>query len=219
MAVHASAAMVADAAATLSSVGADDAAMVMATGIVANPFAAVGNAGAIDGVDAVRDVTGVFTPMLTGMDDVPGESSPEERSQRLFFAAIGGRSRGPFTAKEMVTLADKGKVRSGTLVWKAGTSTWQPLRAVTAFDAGWLQDAVKRRKRKEVDAETAALDKAGITPLLLEHKAIRVISDLDIVDVADADVVAAPTGRRRWGLVAAAAVVGIAVAVAATWFA
>ena len=222
MAVHASEAIVGVA-------GVDDGVMSMATGIIANPFAAVGLDGAIGGVDAVRDVTGVFTPMLTGIGDAP-DNSPEERSQRLFFAAIGGRSRGPFTAREMATLADKGKVRAGTLVWRSGAPSWQPLRAVTAFDAGWLQDAVKRRKRREAEAETATLTRAGITPILLEHRAIRAVSsstgapDLPhdaIAELDDDDVIPLEAPPRRWPgrLIAAAVIILLAgvVAAASTW--
>jgi predicted Zn finger-like uncharacterized protein len=134
-----------------------------------NPFAALPvltSDGVAEG--ASRDVTGVFMPMLASV-----EAPVTEASERVFFAALDGRSRGPFTAKEMLTLADKGRLRSSTLVWRAGASGWRPIKLVTEYDVSWLLDAVKRRGRREHEHEGAALQKAGIAPILLERRAIR----------------------------------------------
>lgn len=137
-----------------------------------NPFAALPvltSDGMAEG--ASRDVTGVFMPMLASVD-----APASEASARVFFAALDGRSRGPFTAKEMLTLADKGRLRSSTLVWRAGASGWRPLKLVTEYDVSWLLDAVKRRGRREHEHEDAALQKAGIAPILLERRAIRAVT-------------------------------------------
>jgi len=204
----------------------------MATGVMNNPFAAVAmpdGAGLAEG-GASRDVTGIFLPMLATLD-VPAQQ--KEQSNRLFFAAIDGRSRGPFTAREMVMLAEKGKVRASTLMWRAGASGWKPLRSVTEFDVGWLQDAVRRRKRREQEAEKVTLQKHGITPILLERRTIRVASgptgapqlpddgwDLDDgqAQLPHGEVVVDGAPKRRlFGRVAAAVIAVAAALTAASW--
>ncbi len=143
----------------------------MTTGVMTNPFAAVAlpMSMAADGPQrgvTSRDVTGVFL------------SSSSEPATPLgaqhFFAAIAGRSRGPYTAKELVMLADKGRIRAGTLVWRPGASGWKPLKQVTDFDVSWLRDAVSRRKQREQEAEDMALKRRGISPIRLErHSSTR----------------------------------------------
>jgi predicted Zn finger-like uncharacterized protein len=187
-----------------------------------NPFAALPvltSDGMAEG--ASRDVTGVFMPMLASID-----APASEASERLFFAALDGRSRGPFTAKEMLTLADKGRLRSSTLVWRAGAAGWRPLKLVSEYDVSWLLDAVKRRGRREHEHEDAALQKAGIAPILLERRAIRAVTAptgapaLPLEAALDDDdggpvmvpPTAAPRSRRLLWLGAAVVVVALAIA-------
>lgn len=205
----------------------------MTTGVMRNPFAAVAMPQGEDGLaenGASRDVTGIFLPMLSSLD---APAQQKEQSNRLFFAAIEGRSRGPFTAREMIMLAEKGKVRANTLVWRAGATGWKPLRSVTEFDVGWLQDAVRRRKRREQEAEKVTLQKHGITPILLERRTIRVASGPtgaptlpdDVWDLDDGpaqlpqgEVVDSAPKRRLLGRLAVAVLAAAAAAAtAASW--
>jgi predicted Zn finger-like uncharacterized protein len=141
----------------------------MTTGVMANPFAAMAlpMSMAADGshgsqvLATSRDVTGVF--VSSSSEPVPALGAQH------FFAAIAGRSRGPYTAKELVMLADKGRIRAGTLVWRPGASGWKPLKQVTDFDVSWLRDAVSRRKQREQEAEDIALKRRGISPIRLER--------------------------------------------------
>lgn len=202
----------------------------MTTGVMRNPFAALAmpDAGGLEG-SASRDVTGIFLPMLSSLE-LPQQQT--EQSNRLFFAAIDGRSRGAFTAREMVMLAEKGKIRANTLVWRAGAQGWKPLRSVTEFDVGWLQDAVRRRKRREQEAEKVTLHKHGITPILLERRTIRVASgptgapqlpndgwDLDDgpAQLPEGEVLWAAPPRHLGRFAAAAAVLAAVAATAASW--
>ena len=204
----------------------------MTTGVMRNPFSALAmpDGDRLAERGASRDVTGIFLPMLATLD-VPEQH--KEHSNRLFFAAIDGRSRGAFTAREMVMLAEKGKVRANTLMWRSGASGWKPLRSVTEFDVGWLQDAVRRRKRREQEAEKVTLQKHGITPILLERRTIRVASgptgapqlpddgwDLDDgpAQLPSAEILNDGPGPRRLLSRVALAVLAVAFAVlAASW--
>lgn len=136
------------------------------TGVMVNPFANVAlPAGVGSGGGGSREVTGIFLPLL---------SSVEEKRDGVahFYAAIAGRSRGPFTARELVMLADKGKIRAGTLLWRPGASGWKPLKHITEFDVAFVKDAVIRRKLREQEAESAALRRRGITPIRLERRTV-----------------------------------------------
>lgn len=62
-----------------------------------------------------------------------------------WYAVIGGRARGPFTPMEMLLLAEKGKVREGTHMWKQGLSTWHK-----SSDEVWNQDDHMKRVRKTI---------------------------------------------------------------------
>jgi predicted Zn finger-like uncharacterized protein len=143
----------------------------LTTGVMMNPFAdvaipdavgAVGGAGGGPG----RQVTGVFLPLLSS-----AEAAREGTAH--FWAAIAGRSRGPFTARELVMLAEKGRVRAGTLLWRPGASAWKPLKEITEFDVAWLRDAVARRKVREREAAAAALAQRGIAPIHIERHTVR----------------------------------------------
>lgn len=138
----------------------------LTTGVMANPFAGVAlpeSMAAGDGAE--RGVTGVFLSLLSSAESA-GEGTAH------FWAAIEGRSRGPFTARDLVMLAEKGRVRAGTLLWKPGASAWKPLKEITEFDVAWLRDAVARRKVREQEAATAALAQRGIAPIRIERQTV-----------------------------------------------
>ncbi len=142
----------------------------VSTGVMMNPFAASAlpssmamSADGQHGPGSSRAITGIFMPLLT--------SAPPDKLEGTvhFYAAIAGRSRGPYTAKELVMLAEKGKVRAGTLVWRPGASGWKPLKQITEFDVAWLKDAVSRRKQREQEAEDMGLKRRGISPIRLQR--------------------------------------------------
>jgi predicted Zn finger-like uncharacterized protein len=142
----------------------------MTTGVMANPFSDVAlpeglGAGGGSGQGA-RQVTGVFLPLLSS-------TTSAHEGTAHFWAAIAGRSRGPFTARELVMLAEKGRVRAGTLLWRPGASAWKPLKEITEFDVAWLRDAVARRKVREQEAAAAALAQRGISPIRIERQTVR----------------------------------------------
>lgn len=144
----------------------------LTTGVMLNPFAdvalpeAAGVVAGGGGGQGARQVTGVFLPLLSS-----AEAAHEGTAH--FWAAIAGRSRGPFTARELVMLAEKGRVRAGTLLWRPGASNWKPLKEITEFDIAWLRDAVARRKRREGEAAAAALAQRGIAPIRIERQTVR----------------------------------------------
>jgi predicted Zn finger-like uncharacterized protein len=98
-----------------------------------------------------REVTGFFLPEL---DELRGAH------QRLFYAAIEGRPRGPFTAQELITLAERGKVRDSTAVWRPGFAGWTRVKngkADTAEDLTWLREVVVARRMREQEVEAQRL--------------------------------------------------------------
>jgi hypothetical protein len=150
------------------------------TGVMMNPFAsaALPSQFAASGdvvVGADRNVTGVF---LRAEDADLGLRTKPQRPTQLrpsdrFYAAINGEARGPFSAQEMLMLAEKGKVRAGTLLWRPQSSGWTPLKNVTEYDVEFLRAAVRDRKRREREAELLAQRKLGITPVRLERTTMR----------------------------------------------
>lgn len=167
----------------------------LVTGVMKNPFADVAapasfsSSGGLQSSSGVsREVTGIFMGMLAsveggieGLDGLELESgvesdtssAPTKKKSAVFYAAIEGRARGPYSAKEMLMLAEKGKIRAGTLLWKPGASGWKPLKHVEDFDVAFLLDAVRTRKRREREAELLAERKLGITPVRLERQTVR----------------------------------------------
>lgn len=110
-----------------------------------------------------RQVTGLFFPEL---EQLKGEAKTS--GSRVWYAAIDNRPRGPFSATEMLQLAEKGKLRDSTLVWRPGFSTWKKIRhgeAGTAEDLTWLRKVVLARKLREMDAQERARDRLGIQPV------------------------------------------------------
>lgn len=150
----------------------------LVTGVMNNPFAAQAlpssfsaSAGSLDSGHS-RDVTGIFMPMLSQASSAEATT----RSRDVLYAAIEGRARGPFTVNEMLMLAEKGKVRAGTLMWKPGASGWKPLKHVVEFEVSFLLDAVRTRRRREREAEMLAERRLGIAPVRLERQTVRPLS-------------------------------------------
>ena len=159
----------------------------VSTGVMMNPFAAsaLPSSMAISadghGAGPSRAITGIFIPLLTS-------AAPDKLEGTLhFYAAIAGRSRGPYTAKELLMLAEKGKVRAGTLVWRPGATGWKPLKQITEFDVAWLKDAVSRRKQREQEAEDMGLKRRGISPIRLQRHSSRGRSMPALPEDADFD--------------------------------
>lgn len=112
-----------------------------------------------------RQVTGLFFPELEEL-----KNRGEKNAGRVWYAAIGNRPRGPFSASEMMSLAEKGKVRDSTLVWRPGFSSWKKVKhgeSGTAEDLSWLRKLVLARKLREMDAQERAQQRLGIQPVNL----------------------------------------------------
>jgi hypothetical protein len=103
-----------------------------------------------------REVTGLFFPALEG----------KAPSSRVWYAAIDHRPRGPFSAAEMLSLAERGKIRDATRVWRAGFASWTKVRAGSK-DLSWLRKVVLARKLREMDAQERARARLGIAPVQL----------------------------------------------------
>lgn len=105
-----------------------------------------------------RQVTGLFFPEL---DQLQLEGKPT--SSRVWYAAIDTRPRGPFSATEMMSLAERGKVRDATMVWRPGFGSWRKVRngdISTGEDLSWLRKVVLARKLREMDAAERAEETA-----------------------------------------------------------
>jgi hypothetical protein len=179
--------------------GTDASRVALATGVWKDPFAAVaapatiGASGELQGAAGVtREVTGVMAGLLANLappaSPVSTASQPSPARPRVWFCAIDGRARGPYSADEMLALAHKGKVRTSTLVWRPGASGWKPLRSVDAFDVAWLLDAARQRRDAEQRAEQDMLRRRGIVPVRLERRTVRAATARDV-----AGPVATPT--------------------------
>ena len=149
----------------------------LVTGVIKNPFAsfAAPDAGGA-AAEIARDVTGIFLPAVQPVDD---DASARARvnaavnKSNVFYAAIEGRARGPYTSAEMLMLAQKGKIRASTLLWKPGCGGWKPLKHVVDFDVSLLLDAVRTRKRREREAQALAERRLGIVPVRIERQTVR----------------------------------------------
>lgn len=107
-----------------------------------------------------RGVTGVHMPVAAAA--MPG---------RDWYAAFGGRPRGPYSRAELELLADQGRVRSSTLVWRPGFESWHRVRGEGKPNdeaLAWLRGIVDARKRRERVAAERASREHGIHRLHLE---------------------------------------------------
>lgn len=157
----------------------------LTTGVWKNPFADVAApatlaaSGELQHAAGVsREVTGIFAGILANAEapDLPSVSSNAGARKRVWFCAIDGRARGPYSADEMLALAQKGKVRPSSLIWRPGAQGWKPLRDVDAFDVAWLLDAARQRRAAEQRAEQDLLRRRGIVPVRLERRTVRTSS-------------------------------------------
>lgn len=115
----------------------------------------------LPGVD--RAVTGLHMPKLAAA--MPG---------RDWYAAFGGRARGPYSRVELELLAEQGRVRSSTLIWRPGFDEWRRVRAEgnpRDDELAWLRSIVEERKRQERAASDKAAREHGIHRLHLEDLA------------------------------------------------
>lgn len=122
-----------------------------------------------------RDVTGLF---FSDLETLKREGKPV--ASRVWYAAIGNRPRGPYSASEVISLAQKGKVREGTLVWRPGFATWKRVKdgdAGTAEDLSWLRNIVSARLRREREAEERARAR-GIASLNLTRTSSGPVSSV-----------------------------------------
>ncbi|MFZ9889724.1 MAG: GYF domain-containing protein, partial [Myxococcota bacterium] len=116
--------------------------------------AAGGGLEVIDGVK--RAVTGLHLPR-TGL----GNSA----RQREWFAAFGGRARGPYSRAELELLAREGRVRSSSLVWRPGFEQWRRVRGegdALDVELDWLRALARERKAQESAAAARASLEHGV---------------------------------------------------------
>ncbi len=183
----------------------DDPERPVVTGVWRRPFAAVAApasmsaSGQLQSVAGVgRAVTGVFPGLASGVvgpstvAHAPGRTASKPL-KRVWFCAIDGRPRGPYTADELLTLAEKGRLRASTLLWRPGADGWQALRSFTGADVAWLLDAVQKRRQQEQRAEEDLLRRRGIVPVRLERRVVRPVAPRtatnSTIPVGSADVV------------------------------
>jgi hypothetical protein len=107
-----------------------------------------------------RQVTGLFFPELEEMD-------AKSTASRVWYAAIDARPRGPFSATEMVSLAEKGKIRESTLIWRPGFKTWLQVKSEISDELSWLKKIVGARRQREREAQQRAEQRLGIKPVSL----------------------------------------------------
>jgi hypothetical protein len=119
-----------------------------------------------------RDVTGVHLPRFSGPAGARGEEGAEKAPpEAVWFAAISGRPRGPFTDADLTILAQRGKVRRSTLIWRPDFSNWTSVRRAvkkSPTQLGWLDETLNKRKRLERHSAQRADSLMQIQPLALE---------------------------------------------------
>lgn len=115
--------------------------------------------------------SGIFRS-LTGVHLSPAAA---KKDRAIWFAALGGKPRGPYTAKEMKRLAEQGRVRGSTLVWGPSLNEWSQVRSRTGEkrELAWLRDVVIARKHHERAAQNRAQEVHGITRLQLEPQQLK----------------------------------------------
>jgi hypothetical protein len=108
-----------------------------------------------------RSVTGVTLPRPKLLK--------KKRDPRMWFAAIDGRPRGPYSRAEIEALAELGHIRGRTRMWRPGFKGW--VRVRTGNDEsealGWVRDIVIARKRAEREAVERARAELGVNMIEL----------------------------------------------------
>lgn len=128
-----------------------------------------------------RGVTGLHMPTVGAA--MPG---------RDWYAAFGGRARGPYSRTELELLAEQGRVRSSTLVWRPGFEAWRRVRGEGKphdRDLDWLRGIVDARKRRERAASDRAAREHGIHRLHLDDLGAppKTPPPLPVVDYTELD--------------------------------
>lgn len=148
---------------------------IPARGVAAPMHTEVGMAAADAGpAPAVLSSSGVYRPLPGVSRSVTGLHMPSVGAAmpgRDWYAAFGGRARGPYSRAELELLAEQGRVRSSTLVWRPGFAGWQRVRDDGGPHEGelaWLRDIVLERKRRERAASDKAAREHGIHRIHLD---------------------------------------------------
>ncbi len=121
---------------------------------------------------AVLSSSGVYRPapgVGRAMTGLHLTASSDEA--RVWYVALRGASRGPFTPEEMLFLAREGRVRGSTLAWRPGFDAWLRLDAPEMTDA--LPDVrAEARARRQLERKSAARahHDYGIQRLTLEPR-------------------------------------------------
>lgn len=110
---------------------------------------------------ATRSVTGVTLPRPKLLK--------KKRDPRMWFAAIEGKPRGPYSRAEVEALAEQGRIRGRTRMWRPGFKGW--VRVRTGEDEsealGWVRNIVIERKRAEREAAERARSEFGVNMIQL----------------------------------------------------
>jgi hypothetical protein len=120
---------------------------------------------------AALSPSGGWHPLPGVERDVTGMYMVDDGEERTWFAAFGGRARGPFSTDELALLAKKGRVRASTLVWRPGFTGWKRVRCRNESveqDLRWLRTLVRARRRHEQGAANLA-EEQGISALRLSN--------------------------------------------------
>ena len=151
-----------------------------------------------------REVTGMYFPNL---EEITRDGTVV--TGRVWYAAVDHRPRGPFSASEMIGLAEKGKIRDGTLVWRPGFGTWKRVKhgeVGTREDLSWLRKVVLARKLRELETLAGPSSAPPLRTLDLRRTALD--TSHDVVEEP------APAHRRAvWSSALVAALAGFVV----TW--
>lgn len=158
------------------------AAAMAAAGFELPDFTGVHAANGLDGksleIPATTNDKGDVVPksgVFRSLTGVHLSLAAAKKDRAIWFAALGGKPRGPYTAKEMQRLAEQGRVRGSTLVWGPSLNEWSQVRSRTGEkrELAWLRDVVIARKHSERAAQNRAQEVHGITRLQLEPQQVR----------------------------------------------
>lgn len=144
---------------------------------------------------AALSASGVYRPLPGVGRGVTGLHMPKVGAAmpgRDWYAAFGGRARGPYSRTELELLAEQGRVRSSTLVWRPGFDAWRRVRGEGKpedVDLDWLRGIVAARKRRERAISDRAAREHGIHRLHLDDFATppKTPPPLPVVDYTGED--------------------------------
>lgn len=158
------------------------------------PIPAVLRQGRIEPIHGVaREVTGVHFQQPRRREKK--KATPQAGGDRVWFAAIGGKPRGPYNELELRVLAEQGRLRGRTRVWCPAYTGWMRVRSRDEEAPGldWLREVVVERKRAERRATDRAREELGIRTLTLDNRDVPAVPPPLPAD-ADADLRAGPLG-------------------------